>query len=139
MTVNSYYYQKPTTVNFLPKINTNINLKKIKRIGSSCILKDSKSYSGIVLGVFLGLCIVFISAFIYAQSINADLDYRITDLKKSLSVLEAENANLKTAFVEHISPDAIAIWAEQNGFVKNTDFSHFEINKPSTLSLNVNH
>ncbi len=139
MTVNSYYYQKPTTVNFLPKINVNLNLKKIKRIGSSYASKEAKSYSNIVWGVFLGLCIVFISAFIYAQSINTDLDYRITNLKKSLAVLEAENANLKTDFVEQTSPGAIALWAEQNGFVKNTEFSNFEINKSNTLSLNINH
>ena len=138
MTVNSYYYQKPATINLFPKIHTNLNLKKIKRFGSSYVSKDTKSYSNIVWSVILCLSIVFISAFIYSQSINADLDYRITDAKKSLATLEAKNAELKTNYVQNISPDAIVLWAQQNGFVKNNNFSNFEINKFNTLSLNIN-
>ena len=138
MTVNSYYYQKPATINLLPRINTNLNLKKIKRFSTNCISKDTKSYSSIIGGAILCLGIILISGFIYSQSINADLDYRITDAKKALSALEAENAELKTNYVKNISPDAIILWAQQNGFVKNTNFSNFEINKPSVLSLNIN-
>jgi hypothetical protein len=66
------------------------------------------------------------------------LDYRITDAKKSLATLEAKNAELKTNYVQNISPDAIVLWAQQNGFVKNNNFSNFEINKSSTLTLNIN-
>jgi hypothetical protein len=109
MTVNSYYYQKPATINLLPRINTNLNLKKIKRFSTNCISKDTKSYSSIIGGAILCLGIILISGFIYSQSINADLDYRITDAKKALSALEAENAELKTNYVKNISPDAIIL------------------------------
>jgi len=37
------------------------------------------------------------------------LDYRITDAKKSLATLEAKNAELKTNYVQNISPDAIVL------------------------------
>lgn len=110
MTVNSYYYQKPATVSIFPKINTSINLKKIKRSTSHIsndIKNDKFGVSNIIMGAVICLSVVFVSAFIYAQSINTDLDYRITALKKDVAVLEAENANLKTKYVENISSEAI--------------------------------
>jgi len=113
MTVNSYYYQKPTTASFFPRINPSINLKKIKRFSTSHIAEsikhDKTGLPNIILGAVICLCIIFISAFIYSQSINADLDYRITDAKKALAALEAENAELKTDYVENISPEYIVL------------------------------
>jgi len=50
---------------------------------------------------------IIASTFIYFQSVNGDLDYRITEAKNRLKDLEIENAELKTNLVKNISPDYI--------------------------------
>jgi len=38
MTVNSFYYQKPNTINIFPKINP--NFKKVKRFGKNYLSEN---------------------------------------------------------------------------------------------------
>jgi len=55
----------------------------------------------------IALGIITMTTFIYFQSVNADLDYRITEAKENLKQLEIKNAELKTNLVKNISPDYI--------------------------------
>lgn len=141
MTVNSFYYQKPSTAQFLPKINTNFNIKKVKRFSKSylteSIEKNKKAFASIAWIISIVLFSIIASTFIYFQSVNGDLDYRITEAKNKLKDLEIENAELKTNLVKNISPDYIVKWAQENGFVKNNNFSHYDIGQVKVLSLNT--
>ena len=140
MTVNSFYYQKPNTITLFPRINPSI--KKVKRFSKNYLLEnissDKKGFIKVFWAIAIALSIVVMSTFIYFQSVNADLDYRITEAKNNLKNLEIENAELKTNLVKNISPDYIINWAQQNGFVKNNSFSYFDITKPLVLSLRSN-
>jgi hypothetical protein len=111
MTVNSFYYQRPTTSVLFPKINTNFNIKKVRRFSKSYIseniAKDRKGFVSIFGVLTIAFGIIIASTFIYFQSVNADLDYRITEAKGALKTLEIENADLKTNLVKNISPDYI--------------------------------
>ena len=140
MTVNSFYYQKPNTINIFPKINP--NFKKVKRFGknylSENISDNKKGFAKVFWILAIALGIITMTTFIYFQSVNADLDYRITEAKENLKQLEIKNAELKTNLVKNISPDYIINWAQQNGFVKNNNFSYFDIHQTKILSLNTN-
>jgi len=46
------------------------------------------------VSIAMGLCMI--GASLYFQSVNSDIDYRITEAKDKLKVLEIENADLKT-------------------------------------------
>ena len=135
MTVNSFYYQKPNSTTLLP----NLNIKKARRVGKSYLSNSSKG--GFVSSVWLfliGILVIIGTIFICSQSMNGDLDYRITEAKGRLKALEIENAELKTNLVKNISPEHITSWAKENNFVKNNNFSHYSIDQVKTLSLNTN-
>ncbi len=140
MTVNSYYYQKPVPANIFPKIVPNINIKRAKRFSQNYVseaFKDNKKgfvLSFWVVSIAMGLCMI--GASLYFQSVNSDIDYRITEAKDKLKVLEIENADLKTNWVENITPDYVIDWAKNNGFVKNNNVSYFDADQSPVLSLN---
>jgi len=140
MTVNSFYYQKPVNTISLPRINNAVNFKKVKRFGKTYIngniVHDKKAFINTVALFCIIACSILITTFICFQSVNADLDYRITESKDQLKLLEIENAELQTNLVQNISNDYVVKWADQNGFVKNNNFSHFEMTQPKVLSLN---
>lgn len=135
MTVNSFYYQKPNSTTLL----TNLNIKKVKRVSKGYLSNKNKRAFVSSIWLFLfGILFILGTAFICSQSINGDLDYRITEAKGKLKSLEIENAELKTNLVKNISPEHITKWAKENNFVKNNNFSHYSIDQIKTLSLNTN-
>jgi hypothetical protein len=55
----------------------------------------------------IGILVIVGTIFICSQSMNGDLDYRITEARGKLKSLEIENAELKTNLVKNISPEHI--------------------------------
>jgi len=111
MTVNSFYYQKPVNTISLPRINNAVNFKKVKRFGKTYIngniVHDKKAFINTVALFCIIACSILITTFICFQSVNADLDYRITEGKDQLKLLEIENAELQTNLVQNISNDYV--------------------------------
>ncbi len=139
MTIHSYYYQKPSILNIMPKINTRFSVKKIKRSGANYVEGFDKisTKKKIFLAGFIGLFVFIAGGYIYSLSTLTNLDYQIYSLKEQILTYEKENAELKSQMVRNISPESIANWAESNGFVKNETFSSFEV-KNSIIAANIN-
>lgn len=139
MTIHSYYYQKPSNLIAFPKINTTLNIKKIKRSSVSYVNDFNKGTTKkFILGGIIGFFSFLIIAYVYNLSMVTKLDYQIYNLKEKIITYEKENAELKTKMIKNISPESIAKWAEMNGFVKNESFSSFEIKNLSVAVKNNN-
>lgn len=128
MTIQSYYYKKPSEAAILPKINSHINIKKIKRSGISYVegINGASKNKFVLVGI-IGLFVVLALSYIYNLSEVTRLGYQIYDLKTNITAYEKENAELKSQLVRNASSDTVARWAESNGFVKNEAFSYYEV------------
>ncbi len=109
MTIQSYYYKKPNKSSFIPKINSSINIKKIKR-SSINYVEDINviSKKKIFLTGIIGLFVVLALGYIYNLSEVTRLGYEIYDLKTKVLSYEKDNAELKTQLIRGTSLDNIA-------------------------------
>jgi len=109
MTIQSYYYKKPTETAILPKINSHINIKKIKRSGISYVegINGASKNKFVLVGI-IGLFVVLALSYIYNLSEVTRLGYQIYDLKTNITAYEKENAELKSQLVRNASSDTVA-------------------------------
>jgi len=100
MTLQSYYYQKPKSANFNFNLNLKnpLQIKKLKRFSLNCFIGCFSNQSGKAkISFILGVALLSLSlmGFIYSQTVLTNLDYKISDIKSNIKVIEKENSDLK--------------------------------------------